>query len=217
MVEGTRPARAAGGCVPARLRRRPRGPTRLELLAGGRLHERGRPAVGLRQLLDARPRFGLPHDRAAYTGHRLGGHGHVHRARVPVCALPRAGRELASTCDPARRDRPAAVGELPRARLLVAPHPQPGRRAQLGVRQGRASRPEHPLHELGDVGRLLLHLVPVHDLPGLRGSGEGSRLLPRSVGRSRREEPDDPAACRAAARGARHCGRLDLHVLAHAR
>ena len=46
--------------------------------------------------------------------------------------------------------------------------------------------PEHRVHELGDVARVHLHLVPVHGAAGLRGARAGAVLVHRGVGRPRR-------------------------------
>src|SRR6188508_2951468 len=53
-----------------------------------------------------------------------------------------------------RGERAPALGQLPRPRLLVAADPEPGRRPQLGPERTRAARPEHRVHELGDVAGL---------------------------------------------------------------
>ena len=95
-------------------------------------------------------------------------------------------RRTAASARAARRDGAAALGELSRARVLVAADPQPGRRAQLVPQRPRPARPEHRLHELGDVARVHLHLVPVHGAAGLCGARARAVLVPRGLGRPRR-------------------------------
>src|SRR3954453_11240339 len=206
----------AGGGVPLRLRgRAPRAP-RPELLDDRLVHGPGGPRVEPRQL-PCDPAGPVPDDHPAHGADGDRSHRHLHAPRVPVRLLHGQDRRAPPADRAPRRDRAAALGQLPGARLLVAPDPQPGRGAQLLPEPPQPARPEHRLHELGHVARVHVHLVPVHGASGVRGSRAGSVLPPRGVRRSRRPRLHDASPRDPAARGARARRGVDLHVLAHAR
>ena len=154
-----------------------------------RAHDRMAAAVTVTDMLLAFP-------FAYFLGSRRGGRG---------CALIL----LVATC--------CRCGQLPRPHLLVAADPQPGRRAQLGAERRRPARPEHRLHELGDVVVFTYIWLPFMVLPVYAAL----ERVPQSYLEASRDLGahglDDVPQSDPAARAARPRRRLDLHVLADAR
>src|SRR5436190_9670763 len=99
----------------------------------------------------------------------------------------------------------------------MADDPGARRRHQLGLEQARAAGSELRLHEYGDVDRVHVRLAAIHGAAGLRRARADSRLVPRGIGRSRRERLEDTALGDPAARVARPRRWFDLHVCADAR
>ena len=115
-------------------------------------------------------------------------------------------------------DRAAALGQLPRARLLVAADPEPGRRAQLGAATGSGLPDQNIAYTNWAMWLVFTYIwFPFMVLPvyaALERIPDSYLEASADLGARGR---DDAAAGDPAARGARARGRLDLHLLAHAR
>ena len=132
------------------------------------VHDPDRPGVEPRQLPDHPDRPDVPVDHRPHRRHGRAGHRDRCGARLPVRLLHGSRRVAADADPPVRRRAAAAVGELPRPRLLLDPDPQPQRGAELEPAVDRPAAGQHRLHEHRDVDRLLLHLAALHDHPDLR-------------------------------------------------
>ena len=115
-------------------------PVPQRVLAARRVHRARDPRVHARELRRDPDQPDLPPRDAADGRHGGGRHGHLRAAGVPHRLLHGPRREPADE-GPAGRRRPhAALGELPRQGVHVAPDPLGRRRAQLGARAVRAQR-----------------------------------------------------------------------------
>src|SRR5438094_4577882 len=193
MAAATGPAHASGRLVRGHL---PRGAGHApdhRVLDHRPLHDADRAVLEPRQLPDHHHRLDVLVDHRPDRRDRDPGHGDGRSARFPVRVL-HGSRRHASRADAALRRGPvAAVGELPRARVCVDPHPQPQRGPELEPAVDRPAPRQHRLHQHGHVAGVLLHLAALHDHPGLRGPGARAGVADGGVGGPGRAKMADTA------------------------